>query len=61
MSPYQWDRGVTVGKVVDHMTWGSCIPIDSVKSRDDYSNFVHNIGIRACVELDKINLVHLVG
>ena len=32
-----------VGKVVDHMTRGSCIPTDSVKSGDDYSSLVHNI------------------
>ena len=27
-----------VDKVVDLSTWGSCIPIDSVKSGDNYSN-----------------------
>jgi len=36
---------LNVGKVVNHMTRDSYIPIDFVKSRDDYSNFVHNIGI----------------
>jgi len=34
---------VEVGKVFDHMTRGSCIPTDSVKSGDDYSSLVHNI------------------
>jgi len=34
-----------VGKVVDNLAWGRCIPIDSVKSRDDYSNFVHKLEI----------------
>jgi len=36
---------LNVGKVVDHMTRGSCILTDSVKSDDDYSNLVHNIGV----------------
>ena len=52
---------LNIGKVVDHMTRGSCIPIDSVQSRDDYSDFVHNIEIGACVELDKTNSAHLFG
>ena len=43
------------------MTQESCIPIDSMKIRDDYSDFVHNIGIEACVESDKTNPAHLVG
>ena len=34
-----------VGKVVDNMTRGSCIPIDSVKSSDDYSSVVHILGL----------------
>ena len=33
-----------VGKVVDHMTQGSYIPTDSVKSGDDCSSLVHSIG-----------------
>ena len=36
-----------VGKVVDHNTRVSCIPIDSVKSGDDYSSLVHSIGTAA--------------
>jgi len=32
-----------VGKVVDNMTQGSCIPIDSVKSSDDYFILIHSI------------------
>ena len=52
---------LNVGKVIDYMTRGSCILIDSVKSRDDYSDFIHNIGIGACVELDKSNPAHVVG
>ena len=43
------------------MTLESCILIDSVKSKNDYSKFVHNIGIGACVESDKTNPAHLVG
>ena len=31
-----------IGKVVDHITRGSCIPTDSVKSGDDHPNLVHN-------------------
>ena len=46
---------LNVGKVVDNIARGSCIPIDSVKSRDDYSDFVHNIGIGTCVESDNTN------
>ena len=52
---------LNVGKVVNHMTQGSCIPIDSVKCKDDYSDFIHNIGIGVCVESDKINLAYVVG
>ena len=46
--------------VIDNMTRGSCIPIDSVKSSNDCSSFVHNIGTRACIDLDKTNPAHLV-
>jgi len=52
---------LNVGKVVDYMTRESCIPIDSVKNRDGYYDFVHNFEIRACVELDKTNPTYLVG
>ena len=38
-----------VGRVVDNMTRGSCIPIDSVKSSDDYSSLVHSIGTGVCM------------
>jgi len=37
-----------VEKVVNNMTWGHCIPIDSVKNRDDYLDY--NNEIRACVD-----------
>ena len=50
-----------VGKVVDNMTRGSFIPTDSMKSRDDYSSLVHNIGTGAYVDSDKTNLAYLVG
>ena len=43
-----------VGKVVDNMAWGHCIPIDSVKSKDDYSNSVHNIRVGEYVDSDKL-------
>jgi len=41
--------------VVDNMTRGSCIPIDYVKSGDDYSSLVYNIRIRAYIDSDKTN------
>ena len=47
-----------VGKVADNMTQGSCIPIDSVKSSDDYSSLVHSIRTGACTDLDKTNPTH---
>ena len=34
---------VDVGKVSDHMTRGSCIPTDSVKSGDNCSSLAHSI------------------
>ena len=42
-----------VGKVFDHMTWGSCIPTDSVKSGDDYSSLTHSIETRAYIDSDR--------
>ena len=50
-----------VGKVIDSKTRGSCIPTDSVKSGDDCPILVHNTGIGAYIDLDKINLTYLVG
>jgi len=50
-----------VGKVADNMARGHCIPIDSVKSRDDYSNSVHEIEIWVYVDSDKTNMTYLVG
>ena len=47
-----------VGNVVDNMTRGSCIPIDAMKSSDDYFSFVHNIRIEACIDSDKTNPAH---
>ena len=53
---------LNVGKVVDHMTRGSCIPTDSKKSEDNnYSSLVHNIGTGVYVNSDKTNLTYLVG
>ena len=45
-----------VGKVVDHNTWGSCIPTDSMKSGDDYSSLVHSIRTGICIDSNKTNL-----
>jgi len=44
-----------VGKVVDNMAQGYCIPIDSVRSRDDYSNSFHEINVGAYIDSDKTN------
>jgi len=52
---------LNVGKAVDNMTQGNYIPTDSMKSGDDYSNLVHNIGVGAYVDSDKTNLTYLVG
>ena len=50
-----------VGKVVNNMTRGSCIPIDSMKSSDDYSSLIHSMGTGAYITSDKTNPAHLVG
>ena len=42
-----------VGKVVDNNTRKSCIPIDSVKSGDDYFSLVHSVGTGAYIDSDK--------
>ena len=47
-----------VGRVVDNMTWGSCVPTDYVKSSDDYSSHVHSIGTGACNDSVKTNPAH---
>jgi len=49
-----------VGKVVDYMTRGSCIPTDSVKSDDDCSSLVYSIGTGAYIDSDKTNPAYLV-
>ena len=52
---------VDIGKIFDHMTRGSCIPIDSVKSGDDCSSLIHSIETGAYFDSDKTNLAHYVG
>ena len=47
--------------VVDNITQGNCIAIDSVKSSDDCSSLVHNIETEVCIDSDKTNLAYLVG
>ena len=49
-----------VGKIIDSKTQESCIPIDSMKSHDNYPNLVHNTGIGACIDSDNTNLAYLV-
>ena len=46
---------VDVGKVVNYMTRESCILTDSVKSGDDCSSLVHNIGTVTYINSDKAN------
>ena len=41
---------LSVGKVVNNMVRGRCIPTDMVKSGDDYSNFIRYTGTGACVD-----------
>ena len=50
-----------VGKVIDHLTQGSCIPTDSVKSGHDCSSLVHSIGAEAYIDSDKTNPIYLIG
>ena len=50
-----------VGKVFNHITQGSCIPTDSMKSGDDCSSLVHNISTGAYIDSDKTNPAYLVG
>ena len=50
-----------VVKVVDNMTRGSCIPIDSVKSSDNYFSLIHSIGTGTYIDSDKTNPTYLVG
>jgi len=52
---------LNVGKVIDHMTQGNYILIDSGKSRVDYSNFLHNIGIGNNVDSGKTNPAYMFG
>jgi len=48
------DVGKIVNGVVDNMTRGRCIPTDSMKSGDNYSN-LHNFGNGDYIESDKTN------
>ena len=48
-----------IGKVVDHMTRESCIPIDSVKRENDYSSLFLKTG--AYIDSNKTNPTYLVG
>ena len=50
-----------VGMVVDHMTRENCIPTDSVKSDNDYSSLINNIGTGAHIESDNRNSTYMVG
>jgi len=52
---------LNISKMVDKMTRGSYIPTGSSKSEDDDSNFVHYTGTATYVDLDKTNLLYLVG
>jgi len=52
---------MNIGKMVDKMTWGSCIPTDSLKSGDNDFSLVHNIRIGAYIDSNKTNLTNFVG
>jgi len=52
---------LNVGKLVDHMTKECCIPIDTMKSGNDYSSLVHSIETGAHIELDNPNSAYMVG
>ena len=43
------------------MTQGSCIPIDSVKSGDNYFYLIYNTEIRNNIDSDKTNLAYLIS
>ena len=48
-----------VRKAVDNVARGYCIPIYSVKSSDDYSSLVHNMGTGHVLIL--IRLIGILG
>ena len=50
-----------VAKVFNHMTWGSCIPTDSVKSGDDCSSLAHNIRTGVYIDSNKTSPAYMVG
>ena len=50
-----------VAKVVDSKTQESYIPTDSMKSRDDFSNLIHNTGIGAYVDSNKTIPAYFIG
>ena len=54
-----------VGKVVDSMTRGSCIPTDSVKSGDDYSSMFIVLGLghilSRIIPIRHIRLLYIAG
>jgi len=50
-----------VGKVFDHMIRESRIPTNSVKSGDDCSSFIYNIGTGTYIDSDKTNPAYLIG
>jgi len=53
---------LNIGKIVDNITRGSCIPIDSLKSGDDdYFSLVYSIWSGPLVDSDKTNPAYLVG
>ena len=53
---------LNVGKMVDHMTLGSCIPTESVKiGDDDCFSLVHNIGTGAYDDSIETNSAYLVS
>jgi len=50
-----------VDKVVENLTQGRWIPIDSMKSWDYFDKFGHKSGDMGYIESDEFNLAYLVG
>ena len=47
-----------VDKVVENLTQGRWIPIDSVKNWNYFKNYGHKIGGMGCIDSDKTNPAH---
>ena len=48
-------------KVVENLSQGRCIPIDSVKSENYFENYCYKIGGMGYIESDKSNPAYFIG